>query len=184
MTGIGKLYPNTKYLVAYVADSISVMNEQKRSDIENMLYAIGEEVGELAGVIIPPRGKENENIERFKQAHQEFYESRVQDELPCLLVVEDDFANFDYNSCRWAVIGISNLFDQNGHISMAVSEGFTRDFIASVKSNRSIFDNLYDMEIDENRKRLLRSFEMKPGIFGFSIDIKHFFSLSAPSTQD
>ena len=52
--GISKLFPNTKYLVAYFADSISEMNEPKRTDIETMLYTIREEVGELADLLIPP----------------------------------------------------------------------------------------------------------------------------------
>lgn len=183
MSALAKTFDGQKYIAVFLADGSSLINQRRRDDLHAMWTFIADSVGETAAIVIPPSGGEDEQNNRLRGRYKKFYDLQIAQQLPCLLVVDEGFGDFEPENSNWAIVALRPMFDRNGNLSPNKSEEFTRKFVSAVKSERTIFEQLYEMTIDENRKNLLSSLELKPGFFGFSIDLKGFLRLRLPKMK-
>lgn len=81
----------------------------------------------------------------------------------------------------WAVFRLSEIFTTDGNANKELCEQFSRNMIEVILSDEEdLFDELCSFQIDLSRKRMMESFEAKPGIWGFSIDIRKWIGMRKP----
>jgi hypothetical protein len=182
--GMRRLYEDTRYLLILLSDSESVMFDEKRRCIYELMEYIGNKVGRKAGVVLRAPHEIEENLNTIKNDFPSLYEGHIKSSTPCIFVIEQDYGQFNPDKDNWAVIKLSDLFDEWGRPNAKLSEQFAREFIKVVNSGESVFDFLCRAHIDRNRALFLESFEAKPGIFGFSVDLKKWLKLTMPSAQE
>lgn len=93
-------------------------------------------------------------------------------------MIETDYEKFQPQTDSWAVIKLSDLFDEHGRPDAQLSEDFAKSMLEFIGGSQSIFAYLHQLDVERNRRTMLESIELKPGAFGICLDLKKLVRLS------
>ncbi|NHF60360.1 hypothetical protein FK220_013480 [Flavobacteriaceae bacterium TP-CH-4] len=84
---------------------------------------------------------------------------------PIIIIIENDFSSFDPENNRWALIEFVGFYKKTDGIPKLF------DTLATITSKEeNLFDFLKKYKKKGSVKKILKYFEFKPGILGFSIN--------------
>lgn len=140
-----------------------------KDELEKQFNAFGEDLGPDAKVIKPYNSAIRRSFEEIqgKPWTKEIRE-RIDAELdPFMLIVNKSFNEFDPNQDPWSVVWLSNFYENPdllyrllGALSLKMHKG------------EDIFQYMKSVTKKEKLKKYTNYFDLKPGIYGISIDIK------------
>jgi hypothetical protein len=96
--------------------------------------------------------------------------------VPSVLFMEKSLDEFDPQTDRYLHIRADPYISASGSFNDVQFSRFLKTMEKWIKSDLNIIRQIEDYHRDEARKDFLTSFEMKPGIFGCSVDAKKLLS--------
>lgn len=96
---------------------------------------------------------------------------------PILLVIATDFGIFDPNQDRFILINFNKVMKHQGDVEAVIQ--VLREIERVVRAGEDLFQ-WWEQRASKDRSllnRLVNATEAKPGIWGFSFDLKKFFKL-------
>ena len=89
------------------------------------------------------------------------------EQFPFMLIINESFQDFNPGEHCWAIIWFSDFVDDNNCIPNIFCS-----IIKTIRQERNLFKYFEHLARDKKIKKLTEYFEIKPGIFGCSIDVK------------
>lgn len=126
---------------------------------------------ELKGKVIQAyqnaKGQTFEEVKR-KIGWPDAVRDRLDSELyPFLLVINESFERFDPRGNEWSIIWLSDFRENQDSISEIFGMLLRR-----IRKDENLFDYFKSLFRKQAAKKFMDRIEMKPGIFGFSVDVK------------
>ena len=145
-----------------------------KEEMNVQLDAFGADLGTSGLVLQPYKASEYQTFEEIaKKDWPSEFRKRLEDEVdPCMLVIDRDFEAFNPANDRWAVVWFSDL--------STYAKDLPRLFHKLAQLSRSkedVFGYLKQLALKDVAKkaaklgRLAKYFEIKPEVFGISIDV-------------
>ena len=137
--------------------------------LKNNRDAFGADLGLKATVVQAYTKKEYATFDEVKdKAWPKNVQERFEVEQdPFMLVINRDFTVFEPNEHPWSIIWFSGFFDNPEKIPR-----FLAGLARKVEGGEDLFDYLKSLERKEGLQKLVDHVEIKPGIYGVSVDIK------------
>lgn len=138
--------------------------------LEKNIATFGRDLGLQGTVIQAYENAKAQTFEEIKEKGNWPYDvhARFDSELyPFMVLINTDFATFDPENNEWAIVWFSD-FSENPN---SISEIFA-SLIRKMQRGDSLFNYFNSLTRKKAAKKFIGYFEMKPGIFGFSVDIK------------
>lgn len=140
--------------------------------LEPLLTEFARDIGDAGALVRPFRGNVDatqHDILSKNWADRE--RGRIQ-LTPGILVIDVDFDGFNPRSHRWLHISLRDSMNRYGEVSIFdLHEIFSR-LAECCRGKTSLFDLADDFARKRIAEELYESFELKPGIFGCSVDVK------------
>jgi len=86
---------------------------------------------------------------------------------PFMLVINESFESFDPRANEWTIIWLSDFCDNPNSISEIFGT-----LMRKVRQEENLFDYFKNLSTKKRIKKFMDRIEIKPGLFGFSIDVK------------
>lgn len=177
-TGLRKQYPTTKYLIIFLVREVDLIFSERREHYYRLLEFIGNKVGSKAGVILPPNNAIEINFKYILRKDWKAQYSQISDCNPGILIIDTESVDdFDPNINLWVIISFQDLFDDQGNLQAKRSEDFAKQFTDCINNDQDLFSFIKQARIKKKINDLNDTMELKPEIFGCSIDVKKFLSL-------
>jgi hypothetical protein len=144
------------------------------SSLERNLETFGEDLGIKGAVIQAYKAKKYETFQEVKEKANWpiVVRDRIDSEdYPFMLIINTDFKSFDPQEHKWGIIWFSDFAGNPDTIPKILG-----NLIKKIKQDEDIFNYFGALNLKQDAKEFMKYFEMKPGIFGFSIDIKAFLN--------
>jgi hypothetical protein len=84
-----------------------------------------------------------------------------------MLVINKGFENFNPGDHHWGIIWFSEFRDDPDSIPIIFS-----NLVKKIRQNINLFDFLSGLSRNDKTRDFSEYFEIKPGIFGVSVDVK------------
>jgi hypothetical protein len=147
---------------------------QLKEEMSKQLDAFGADLGTSGEVLQAYKSSEYQTFEEVagKRWPPEFLEQLQNDVDPCMLVIDRDFDAFDPAVDRWAVVWFSDLSTYAKDLPRLFHK-----LALLTKTKEDIFTYLKGVTLKHVGKkaakvgRLAKYFELKPSIFGISVDV-------------
>ena len=145
-----------------------------KNEMSKQLDAFGADLGTSGMVLQAYKSSEYLTFEEIarKRWPKDFLERLQADVDPCMLVIDRDFEAFDPGEDRWAVVWFSEL----STYAKDLPRLFHR-LARQARADEDVFAYLRSVTLKSTAKesakigRIARYFEVKPEIFGISIDV-------------
>lgn len=147
---------------------------EMKNEMAKQLDAFGADLGTSALVLQAYKASEYQTFEEVakKDWPADFRERLNGDVDPCMLVIDRDFETFNPAKDRWAAVWFSDLATYAKDLPHLFHK------LAQLsKSGESLFEYLKRLALQHQAKeaaklgRIARYFEVKPQVFGISIDV-------------
>jgi len=89
------------------------------------------------------------------------------EQFPFMLIINKSFRDFNPGEHHWGVIWFSDFIDDNNCIPKIFCS-----IIKTIQQKKNVFEYFKRLTRDQKIKQFTEYFEIKPGIFGCSIDVK------------
>lgn len=151
--------------------------EQIMSSLEPLLTNFARDLDGNA-LVIPFRGDENNTLDdaldKF-QCHHDYQKSDLIDKLPAILAIDVDFDTFDPKQHNHILISLKDSISKYGHVAIFEVQELLNELVLGTRIH-SLFQHIGDFlknKQKENTWEVARNIvEIKPEIFGISIDIR------------
>ena len=90
-----------------------------------------------------------------------------EEQFPFMLVINKSFKDFNPADHHWSIIWFSDFRNDPDSIPIIFS-----NLVKKIKQNTNLFDYLSGLSQNEKTRDFSEYFEIKPGIFGVSVDVK------------
>ena len=138
--------------------------------LERNLEILGQEIGLAGKVVQAYKGARWETFAEVKKKdgwpHDVFARFDTE-QYPFMLVINTNFEEFNPQESLWAVVWFSD-FRENPD---TVSEIFGV-LVKKIRQDENLFDYFKDLSVKQTTKEFVEYFEIKPGTFGTSVDVK------------
>jgi hypothetical protein len=150
-----------------------------REELAKQFAPFGEALGDKGAVFAPFESKvASTNEEFYDKAWPEEIEDEIFDRLlsgdggdPAVLVINTDFATFNPMTDPWRIIWLSDYQDSPQDIVRLF-----RLLAAAANRDEDVMDYLGSLARAESLRNLSKVVDIKPGIFGISVDLKALLS--------
>lgn len=156
-----------KYLFFLITwnDYVTMLSDE----LDKQWQAFGADLGPSGTVVRAYRQHAKKSFDEVmaKQWPKEIFRRFGLEQDPFMVVIDRDFAAFNPSEHPWATIWFSDFFKEPGQIYRLLGSLARR-----VERGEDIFDYIQSLARKQKLKKVGRYFELKPGIFGASVDIK------------
>jgi hypothetical protein len=138
--------------------------------LERNLETLGEEIGLQGKVVQAYKGARWETFEEVKKKEGWPYDVSARfdsEQYPFMLVVKTGFERFSPQEDTWAVVWFSDFRENPDSISEIFST-----LLKKIRQDEPLFDYFSGLKAKQAAKGLVGYFELKPGVFGVSVDVK------------
>jgi hypothetical protein len=131
--------------------------------------AFGEALGLQGSVVQSFRSATGKTFQEvlLKPWPPKIVERMKSEQDPFMLIIGEDFEKFDPKVHRWSLVWFSDFWKKPDSIWRVFAV-----IAQKVQRGDSIFDYFYDVSRKEKYASFSKHFEIKPGVFGTSIDVK------------
>jgi len=170
------------YLMFYITEDYVQQQVKLKEQLNPLLEDLGRNLLDKGAVIKAfDRDLDSANRELSERFDQEFTRDIIisfdhQLEKPGLLILNSDIESFDSKNHQWIYISFRDFLDEYGGVKIyKLKELF--DFLSkSIKENKDLFKEAKDYLKKEKAISAHKMVELKPGIFGISLDLKETFN--------
>lgn len=138
--------------------------------LEKNLEIFGKDLALKGKVIQSYKEAKGQTFEEVKTKKDWPYDvrARFDSELyPFMLIINEGFERFDPQANEWSIVWFSDFRDNPNSISEIFGTLLKR-----IRENENLFDYFKALAKKQASKKFIGYFEMKPGIAGFSVDVK------------
>jgi hypothetical protein len=173
-----KQYSQTKYLILFLARDVDLLFEDRRKKYYEILEFIGNQVGIRAGMILPPNNAIERNFDYILNKDWKEHKAKIFNCNPGVLIIDtESVGKFNPNIHPWVILSFKDLYDEKGDLQQQASIEFTGNFVKCINNDKDIFDFINQAHAEKKIKDVADIVELKPEIFGCSLDIKKFLRL-------
>jgi hypothetical protein len=170
------------YLMFYITEDYVQQQVRLKEQLNPLLEDLGRNLLDKGAVVKAfDRDLDSANRELTKKFDQEFTRDIIisfdnQMEKPGLLILNSDIESFDPKNHQWIYISFREFLDEFGGVKIyKLKEMF--DFLTtSIKENKDLFNEAKNYLKKEKAVSAHKMVELKPGIFGISLDLKETFN--------
>ncbi len=170
------------YLFFYLTEDYIEEQEFLRKKLNPILERFGRDLLDKAAIVKAfDKDIENANKELADHFDQEFscntiIEINNKKDKPGLLIMNSDIRNFDTKENEWIYISLSDFIDEKGNVVLLSMIAFFNMLKEAVLSDKNLFDEIKQYLKKKKSVSAYKMIELKPGIFGISIDLKEAFN--------
>ncbi len=177
-TYVGIKRSDFNYLFFLLTEDYIAIAPQIMQGLSPLLTEFARNLGEDAALVMPFTGDEastqGDILEKF-DCHSDVEKSELLNKVPALLVIDVDFDRFDPNTCNYLIISLRDSMNEYGQIKIFELNVLFRELVLGAKINY-LFKHFADVvgseTIARRWRKLKEAIEIKPEIFGVSIDLK------------
>lgn len=170
------------YLMFYITEDYVEQQIKLRQQLDPLLEELARNLQHKGAVVKAfDRDVELANEELTKQFDQDFTRDIIMTfdnsmEKPGLLILNSDIKSFDPKTHKWLYISFRNFLDDFGGVNIYKLKELFNILTFSLKHNKDLFR---EAEIHLRKEKAVsahKMVELKPGIFGISLDLKETFN--------
>ena len=170
------------YLFFYLTEEYIEEQKYLREKLNPILERFARDLMDKAALVKAfDKDIKNANKELASHINQKFsYDSIIEfndkKHKPGLLILNSDIQNFNTKENAWIYISLSDFIDKKGNVSLLPINTFFDMLKDAVLSDKNLFDEIKRYIKNKKAVSAHNMIELKPGIFGFSIDLKEAFN--------
>lgn len=170
------------YLMFYITEDYVEQQVRLKEQLNPLLEELGRDLLDKGAVVKAfDRDIKSANEELTEQFDQEFtrdiiisFDNRM--EKPGLLILNSDIQSFDPKSHKWLYISFREFLDEYGVVKIYKMKELFDILSTAVKEGKDLF-RLAENHIKKDKAvSAHKMIELKPGIFGISLDLKETFN--------
>lgn len=170
------------YLMFYITEDYVEQQVRLKEQLNPLLEELGRDLLDKGAVVKAfDRDIKSANEELTEQFDQEFtrdiiisFDNRM--EKPGLLILNSDIQSFDPKSHKWLYISFREFLDAYGGVKIYKMKELFDILSTAVKEGKDLF-RLAENHIKKDKAvSAHKMIELKPGIFGISLDLKETFN--------
>ncbi len=138
--------------------------------LERNLETLGQEIGLQGKVVQAYKAARRETYEEVEKKEGWPYDVHARFDLeqyPFMLVIDTDFEQFDPQQNNWTIVWFSDFRENPDSIFEIFSA-----LVKKIRREDNLFDYFKSLKTKQTVKGLIDYFELKPGAFGVSVDVK------------
>ncbi len=170
------------YLFFYITEEYIEEQEFLRKKLNPILERFGRELLEKAA-LVKAFDKDiefanNELTEKFDQKFSQETISSINNKMekPGLLILNSDLKSFDPKEHNWLYVSLDGFIDDKGNVILISMIAFFDMLKEAVLNGKNLFEEAKDYINKQKAISAHEMVELKPGIFGVSIDLKEAFN--------
>jgi hypothetical protein len=139
-------------------------------NLKEQAHSLGTALDELGFVVQPSKAKatyETAQQVREKEWPDEIISRFDSDQFPFILVIDSDFKSFNPQLHPWVIFWGSEDFYNTDQIYKLFGK-----ILQLVKAGNNLFDYFKEHQKQPWYKKLFKHIEVKPGVFGVTVDAK------------
>lgn len=170
------------YLMFYITEDYVEQQVRLKEQLNPLLEDLGRNLLDKGAVVKAfDRDLDSANRELTERFDQEFTREIIisfdhQMEKPGLLILNSDIKSFDPKSHQWIYISFREFLDEFGSVKIYKLKEMFDFLVTSIKENRDLFKEAKNYLKKEKAVSAHKMVELKPGIFGISLDLKETFN--------
>lgn len=170
------------YLMFYITEDYVEQQVRLKEQLNPLLEELARNLNHKGAVVKAfDRDVEFANKELTEQFDQEFtrdiiisFDNRM--EKPGLLILNSDIKSFDPSNHKWLYISFRDFLDEYGGVKIYKLKELFDIIASSINENKDIFKEAESHLRKEKAISSHKMVELKPGIFGISLDLKETFN--------
>jgi len=169
------------YLFFYLTEDYVQQQETLKNQLEPLLEEFGRNLLDK-GAIVKAFGRdvENTNQEIKNKWEQTDYRDVVffneDNQMPGLLLIDTDFNEFNPKSDQWLFISLRDYMNEFGQVRIFELQSLLKALADICNSEQNLFDEAKSYIRKNESKEAHKILELKPGVFGMSIDLKEAYN--------
>ncbi len=166
------------YLMFYITEDYVEQQVKLKEQLNPLLEELGRNLLDKGAVVKAfDKDVNSANRELTDEFDQEFTRDIIvsfdhQMEKPGLLILNSDINSFDPKNHKWLYISFREFLDEYGGVKIYKLKKLFDILVSSIKENKDLFK---EAEIHLKKEKAIsahKMVELKPGIFGISLDLK------------
>lgn len=169
---IGTKKDGMNYLFFLLTEDYIESHRRITEDLEPLLRKFARDIGETGALVRPFHGDEEATKRDILTKDWAEKEKRRIEHTPGILAIDVDFDKFNPRSNHWFHFSMRDLMSRYGEVSIFEAQELLSTLAEYCRSGKNIFKIADETARRKVMGELYDSFELKPGMFGFSFDIK------------
>lgn len=169
---IGTKKDGMNYLFFLLTEDYIESHRRIAENLEPLLLKFARDLGETGALVRPFRGDEEATIRDIVSKNWNENEMQRIQQTPGILVIDVNFDEFNPRSNHWLHFSLRDSMSQYGDVPIFEIEELLSTLADSCRNGENIFSRADEIARKKAMRELYDSFELQPGIFGFSFDIK------------
>jgi hypothetical protein len=170
------------YLLFYVTETYVESQIKLTQQLSPMLEELGRNLLDKGAVVKAfDRDIDSANRELAERFDQDFTREIIisindRMEKPGLLILNSDIRSFNPEEHKWVYISLKDFMDDWGALKMYKIKEFFDVLTKAINEGEDLFEKAKDYIIKKKAISAHKMVELKPGIFGISLDLKETFN--------
>jgi hypothetical protein len=142
--------------------------------LERNLEALGEGIGVQGLVVQAYKGARLETYQEVMGKEGWPYDVRARfesEQYPFMLIIDTNFKQFDPQENKWAAVWFSDFIEEKDSIPKTFAA-----LVKKIRHGENLFDYFKGLNAKKAAKGLIGYFQIKPSVFGISVDVKALLS--------
>ena len=169
-------------MMFYITEDYVEQQIRLKEQLNPLLEDLGRNLLDKGAVIKAfDRDLDSANRELTKRFDQEFTRDIIisfdhQMEKPGLLILNSDIESFAPERNQWIYISFREFLDEVGSVKIYKLKEMFDFLVTAIKENKDLFKEARNYLKKEKAVSAHKMVELKPGIFGISLDLKETFN--------
>lgn len=170
------------YLMFYITEDYVEQQVKLKEQLNPLLEELGRNLLDKGAIIKAfDRDVNSANKELTEKFDQEFTRDIIisfdhQMERPGLLILNSDINTFDPKNHKWLYISFRDFLDEFGGVKIYKLKELFDILVSAIKENKDLFKKAENHLKKQKTISAHKMVELKPGIFGISLDVKETFN--------
>lgn len=169
---IGTKKDSMNYLFFLLTEDYIESHQRMREDLKPFLETFARDIGKTGALVRPFAGDEEATRQDIMFKCWNAEETSRIGRTPGILAIDVDFDKFDPRSNHWIHFSFRDMMDESGGVQIFKLKELFSSLAKCLHSGENIFVLADEIAKKREVQELYDSFELKPGIYGFSFDIK------------
>lgn len=167
----------------YLLTEDDIRGQKKLGEgFSNLLDVFTRQLGDYPPVVQPFVGDERETTTHVMEKNWAPSEREIIRSTPGFLVISVDFTEFQPNKDDWIYISLREFMSEAGEVNIFGIRDAFEVIVEACRAGVNIFTTVHNYYAEQTGKKAVDSIELKPGLFGFGIDLKGIVAMLRPST--
>jgi len=175
--GVDYIDSPPKFYILVLMDAYFAENDEQGGTLKKALRIFDRQMKDRVAIYFPNEGSEDD----FNQAvMRKNWTPDQADEIaktPALLFLTREVYEFDPAQDKFSYLSLDGMLSEDGRLEYKAISRILKDITTELKAGEDIERILNLSRITGNRRKLWRAIELKPGFWGFNVDLKKLFRM-------